>query len=230
MKKWLFIIAALATQLATTISHAQSTSDADGSAPLLYVGQFQPATATSEGFGPLHAIKSGLHTHRVDSNAAALTKALVNSLSKAHIAAQPSPPDGPLPKSGWLVSGVFYSLDDGGHLITIPFLSTRKAPNVEVTVTLADLAKDPHTPFAVLGTDSVLKGQGAPLGWNPYVVSARFVVHRIEGDQSLNRLADDITQKILQNRAELSHRDVSPAAGTSQEQPNGTAPHGIAPP
>ena len=64
-------------------------------------------------------------------------------------------------------------------------------------------------PFAIIGTDSVLKGQGAPIGWNPYVVSARFVVHRIEGDKSLNDLADQIAQKIVDRATELSNQDAA---------------------
>jgi hypothetical protein len=145
----------------------------------------------------------------VDENAAALSRSLVASLSKVHVVAQALPPTEPVPQSGWLVRGVFYSLDDGGHLLTIPLLSTRKKQNVEVTVTLTDSAKDPSAPFAVIGTDSALKGQGAPIGWNPYVVSARFVVHRIEGDKSLNDLADQIAQKIVERAAELSSQDAA---------------------
>lgn len=210
MKEALIVIA-LVSHLWPNVVNAQEPSTA-ASSPVLYVGQFRPVTTASSGFGPLHAIKSDLHAHRVDDNAAALSRALVKSLSAAHFAAEALPSKEPLPKSGWLVSGVFYSLDDGGHLLTIPFLNTKKAPDVEVTVTLADIAKDPHTPFAVIGTDSVLKGQGAPIGWNPYVVGARFVVHRIEGDQSLNDLAGQITQKVLQSRADLIHRDAAPPA------------------
>ena len=66
----------------------------------------------------------------------------------------------------------------------------RRSPNVQVTVTLTDIFKNPETPFAIIGTDSVLKGQGAPIGWNPYVVSPRFVVNRVEDDQSLGRKED----------------------------------------
>jgi hypothetical protein len=59
-------------------------------------------------------------------------------------------------------------------------------------------------------TDSVLKGEGAPIGWNPYVASARFVAHRIEGDNSLNDLADQIAQKIAERSADLISRNAAP--------------------
>jgi hypothetical protein len=176
---------------------------------MLYVEEFRPLSRPSSGFGPIHALASGLHTRRVDENVVALLRSLVASLSKLHVAAQALPPKEPVPQSGWLLRGVFYSLDDGGHLLTIPFLSTRKKKNVEVTVTLTDSAKDPSAPFAIIGTDSVLKRQGAPIGWNPYVVSARFIVHRIEGDKSLNDLADQIAQKIVDRATELSNQDAA---------------------
>jgi hypothetical protein len=207
MKRFHLPLCILMCALGTHVGHAQGAS---ASLPPLYVEEFQPVARTANGFGPLHAMASGLHAHRTDENAAALSRALVASLTSAHIAAQALPPNAPPPRSGWLVRGVFYSLDEGGHLITIPFLGTRKAPNVEVTVTLADGAKDPDTPFAVIGADSVLKGQGAPLGWNPYVVSARFVVHRIQGDKSLDDLADQITKKIMESAADLASRDAGP--------------------
>jgi len=192
------------------VAQAQATL---ASLPTLYVAQFQPVTKRSGGFGPLHAISSELHGHRVDANAAALSRALVVSLLKAHFTAQVLSPNDSLPQSGWVMRGVFYSLDDSGHLISIPFLSSQKSPNVQVTVTLANLAKKPETPFAIMGTDSVLKGQGAPIGWNPYVVSARFVVHRMQGDQSVNALAEQIAQKIAERAADFISQDAGPPAG-----------------
>lgn len=197
------IFALLGCLLLSLFAARSGLADERGvSLPIIYVDQFQPAAKSSGGFGPLHAIKSGLHSRRVDENAAALSHALVTSLSTQHFEAKEAPSK--LPPSGWLLRGIFYSLDEGGHVLSLPFLSTRKSPDVEVTVTLADIAKDPLTPFAVIGTESVLKGQGAPLGWNPYVVGARFVVHKIEGDTSLKDLADQIAQKVAQQAADLT--------------------------
>jgi Domain of unknown function (DUF4410) len=204
MNKFSLVAGALMCCLESQAGQAQP---AVTSPPIVYVAEFQPVTKKSSGFGPLHAISSGLHAHRADENAAALSRALVASLVKAHFTAQVLPLTGPLPQSGWVVRGVFYSLDEGGHLVSVPFLSSRKSPNVQVTVTLTDNAKNPETPFAIIGTDSVLKGQGVPVGWNPYVVSARFVMHRMEGDKSLNDLADQIAQKIAERSADLISQD-----------------------
>jgi hypothetical protein len=210
MKKTTLIGTLILGWLASSAGHAQSAVASSPSTPLLYVDEFRPIAQSSGGFGPLHALASGMRAHRADENAAELSKDLVAALSAAHSTAHPLPPAAPLPKSGWLIRGVFYSLDEGGHLISIPFLSAKKSPNVEVTVTLADLSQNPDTPFAVIGTDSVLMGQGAPIGWNPYVVAARFVIHRAEGDRSLTGLADEIAQKIIANLSELSNHSKRP--------------------
>jgi hypothetical protein len=177
------------------LTAGHSLALAAASLPILYVEPFQPVTVKSSGFGPLHAISAHLHAHRVDANADALSHALVTSLVKSNVDARVAPTENGLPNSGWCIAGVFYSLDEAGHLLSIPFLSTRKSPDVQVTVTISDLGQRQSPPFAVIGTDGVLKGQGAPLGWNPYVVSARFVMHRIEGEKSLTALADQMPKK-----------------------------------
>jgi hypothetical protein len=52
-----------------------------------------------------------------------------------------------------------------------------------------------------------LKGQGSAVSWNPHVVAAKFVVHKVQGRASLDGLADQIAQKILDARAELLIHD-----------------------
>jgi hypothetical protein len=165
------------------VTHAQQAAPV-APMPVIYVGEFQPAEAPSSGFGPLHSLTSTVHTHRLDENAAKLSGSIVRALKNHNVSAEALPSD-VTPSSGWIVRGVFYSLDSDSHLISIPFLRPTKGPNVEVTVTIADAAKDPDTPFAVIGTDAVLKGQNSPIGWNPYVVAARFAIHTVESDRSM---------------------------------------------
>jgi hypothetical protein len=71
------------------------------------------------------------------------------------------------PSSGWLIQGVFYALDENSRLISVPFVHTDKGPNVEVSVTVTDYALNSDVPFAVIGTEAVLKGQGTAISWNP---------------------------------------------------------------
>ena len=186
-----------------------SLAPAASSPPILYVEPFQPVTVKSSGIGPLHAVSSHLHARRADVNAEKLSQALVASLEKLNVDARAAPATVDLPNSGWRIAGVFYALDEGGHLLSIPFFNTQKSPDVQVTLTISDLGKSQSPPFAVIGADGVLKGQGAPLGWNPYVISARLVVHRIEGENTLNSLADQIAHKIVESTPALLAQDLA---------------------
>ena len=53
-------------------------------------------------------------------------------------------------------------------------------------MTVADYAQNPDIPFAVIGTEAVLKGQGTAISWNPYVAAAKFVLHQVKGQNSIN--------------------------------------------
>jgi hypothetical protein len=84
-------------------AQAAQSQGSSGSLPMLHVEKFRPLSQPSSGFGPIHALASGLQTRRVDENAVALPRSLVASLSKVHVAVQALPPKEPVPQSGWLV-------------------------------------------------------------------------------------------------------------------------------
>ena len=65
----------------------------------------------------------------------------------------------------------------------------------------------------------MLKDEGAPIGWNPYVVSARLMALRIESDKSLNELADQIAQKIAERSADLISRNPVPPIAKAIQAP-----------
>jgi hypothetical protein len=206
MNRFASTFAALAFALGASASHANETAAAKP-LPMIYVGGFQPVERASDGAGPVHALSKGIHTRKADENAAALSQALVRALQNKQAAAEVLPAGASRPHEGWLVQGVYSALDEHSRLVSLPFANTPKGPNVEVTVTIADYAKDPDAPFAVIGTDAVLKGQGSAISWNPYIIGAKFVVHEVEGRKSMDALADQIADKILENRSGLSGHD-----------------------
>jgi hypothetical protein len=59
-------------------------------------------------------------------------------------------------------------------------------------------------------------GQGTAVSWNPYVAAAKFVVHQVRGEDSLQLLADQIAQKILDERQTLLIHD-APSGGVSNQ-------------
>ncbi|MCC8960669.1 hypothetical protein H8B02_46950, partial [Bradyrhizobium sp. Pear77] len=146
-----------------------------------------------------------------DQSASALSRAIVRELNAQGSPARYLPADASPPSAGWLVNGVFYALDSRDPLLKLPFLDTApKGPNTEVTVEIANLAVSPDVPFAVIGTDYRLKGQGSAVSWNPYIVAAKFVVNKIEASKSIDALANQIVAEIIAHRSSLAAHD--PAA------------------
>jgi hypothetical protein len=185
--------------------------------PALYVGEFRPVEQAPQGRGPLRALNSDYRRVKADRNAARFSAALVEALQKQGLKAAALPEDPSLrPRAGWLIRGVYYALDENSRLISLPLSGSDKGPNVEVSVTVADCAQDPDVPFAVIGSDSALKGQGTPASWNPYVAAAKFVVHRVQGEDSLAQLAAEIARKILAVHADLlAHDPLTPDAAST---------------
>jgi len=185
---------------------AQLTSGS-GSPPTIYVEDFRPVDEAAQGSGPLGAIASSMHRREVDENADRLSDALVAALNSRNASATRLHDTDAVPERGWIVRGVLYSLDKQSHLISLPFQKSGGGPNVEVSVTIADAARDPATPFAVVGTDAALKGQGSALSWNPYIIGAKFIVKKVEGEASIEALAQQIAAKILDSRQALALHD-----------------------
>jgi hypothetical protein len=191
---------------------AEGATSQNPDLPPLYIGTFKPVEEAPEGFGPLHALNSDLRHMKSSENAARLSSALIAALVKHGARAQKLPTDATLrPQSGWIIQGLFYASDQNSRLISVPFLSKQRGPNVEVSVTVADSAKNPDAPFAVIGNDAIFMGQGTAVSWNPYVAAAKFVVHQVQGQDSLQLLADQIAQKILDERQNLLMHDAPTA-------------------
>jgi hypothetical protein len=181
------------------------------SLPALYVGDFKSVEQSGSGVGPLHALNVGIHRMKSDRNASKLSAALVEAFRKRKLQAERLPPEvSQQPQSGWLIQGVFYALDENARLVSVPLLTSQNGPNVEVTVTIADCARDRNVPFAVIGTEAALKGQGIAVGWNPYVAAATFVVHKVRGRDSMAILADQIAQKVIEHGTQLVAHDRQP--------------------
>jgi hypothetical protein len=205
-RRALFIVV---STLILTASYVRADEAQPVGLPKLYVGKFEPVERAPNGFGPLHALNSDIRRMKADSNAARLSSALTVELRKLGARADPLPADASQrPNSGWLVQGVFYAMDENSRLISVPFVSTDKGPNVEVSVTVTDYALNPDIPFAVIGTKTVLKGQGTAISWNPYVAAAKFVLHQVKGQDSIAVLAAQIAQKIIDEHERLLAHDL----------------------
>jgi hypothetical protein len=199
----LFALAALATG---------QSAPASSPKPTIYVQDFEAhwgdPSGTSSGSsrrGPLSILKSARSSEQATVSAGSLSGAIADEFKAQGMNAQRISREAALPPSGWLVTGIFYALDTKTGLIQMPsFISGQPDPvNTQVSVSVADLAKNPNAPFIVFGTADALRGQGPPTGWNPYVVAAKFVVGKVESAADIKKLAKEIVTKILENKAEV---------------------------
>jgi len=199
----LFALAALATG---------QSAPASAPKPTIYVQDFEAHWGDSSGTsssssrrGPLSILKSARSSEQATVSAGSLSGAIADEFKAQGMNAQRISREAALPPSGWLVTGIFYALDTKTGLIQMPsFISGQPDPvNTQVTVSVADLAKNPNAPFIVFGTAEALRGQGPPVGWNPYVVAAKFVVGKVESASDIKKLAKEIVTKILENKAEI---------------------------
>ena len=56
--------------------------------------------------------------------------------------------------------------------------------------------------------EAVLKGQGTAISWNPAVAAAKFVLHQVKGQNSIDVLAAQIAQKIVDEQQTLLEHDL----------------------
>ncbi len=204
------IVAALAVAPALTAA-AQVPSGAAASAPrTITVEDFEAHTGdagssggSSSRKGPLSMLRGARAGEKAVVSAGSLSGAIADEFKSQGFQAQRIARGAPLPKDGWLVTGIFYAIDGQTGLIKMPtFLSGQPDPvNTQISVSVADLAKDPNAPFIVFGKAEALRGQGPPAGWNPYVVAAKFVVNQVESSADIKKLAREIVGTILQNKA-----------------------------
>ncbi len=201
------ILATLVSIAGAAIALAQAPPDAAAAAPKpkkpVYVqdftGAYEPAQSSGRS-GPLARIRAARAGEKASTSASQLSGDIVKEFQAQGFTAKRLEPGAALPADGWLVRGTFYATDSGGNVIPMELLGGEQKPNTQLTVSVANLAKDPNAPFIVFGKAEALKGQGAPVGWNPYVVAAKFVINTVESATDLEKLAKEIVQTIMQNK------------------------------
>jgi hypothetical protein len=165
-----------------------------------FVGSYEPAQSSQGRSGPLSRIRGARAGQKASQSAGQLSADVVKEFTAQGFTAKRLEPGATLPTDGWLVRGTFYATDSGGNIIPTELLGGEQKPNTQLTVSVANLSKDPNAPFIVFGKAEALKGQGAPVGWNPYVVAAKFVINQVESATDLEKLAQEIVQTIMTNK------------------------------
>lgn len=191
------------------VAAAQTPPTTPAARPLtIYVEDFEAHTGEASGGGssrrgPLSILRGARASQKAVASAGSLSGAIADEFKAQGYTAQRVARDKPLPAGqGWLVTGIFYAIDAQTGLIKMPsFISGQPDPvNTKITVSVADLGVNPYSPFIVFGEAEALRGQGPPVGWNPYVVAAKFVVDQVESAADIKKLAKEIVDTILKNK------------------------------
>jgi hypothetical protein len=197
----LFTIATAALCAAQKIEPAQMPRT-------IYVQDFEAHTGDPDGDdtprrGILSILRGARSSWKAVTSAGSLSGAIADRFAAQGFASKRISRESPLPKEGWLVTGIFYAINSQTGMIRMPaFISGQPDPvNTEITVSVADLASNPDAPFIVFGQAEALRGQGPPAGWNPYVIAAKFVVDKVESSADINKLAKQIVDTILANKS-----------------------------
>ena len=197
------LVAAAVAVAQTTSTNAPAATPAKPKKPVFvqdFTGAYEPAQSSSGRSGPLARIRGARANEKASQSASQLTNDIVKEFAAQGFTSKRLEPGATLPTDGWLVRGTFYATDSGGNIIPTELLGGEQKPNTQLSVSVANLAKDPNAPFIVFGKAEALKGQGAPVGWNPYVVAAKFVINTVESATDLDKLAKEIVQTIMQNK------------------------------
>ncbi|MGB7191881.1 MAG: hypothetical protein WBD81_00355 [Collimonas pratensis] len=209
------VFIALFNWFAMGCAHSQQQavggSGVAAAAPVMYVTDFQSVRENNGSGRRLSHLRETALERSAEKNADALAEAIVRQLSGVGITARYLAPGELLPTqaSGWLIGGVFYSRESGGRIQSLlQGSSSGSRPNTAVSVTIANVAGDPNVPFAVIGTEDEIKGQGTVASWNPYVVAAKFVYKKVEGTSGVDGLAKDIADQIVGNMMALQQKNV----------------------
>ena len=198
------VLASIASMAAAQTTSTGTTATAPKPKKPVYVqdfvGSYEPAQSSQGRGGPLSRIRGARAGQKASQSASELSADIVKEFAAAGYTSKRLETGTPLPSEGWLVRGTFYATDSGGNVIPTELMGGEQKPNTQLTVSVSNLSKDPNAPFIVFGKAEALKGQGAPVGWNPYVVAAKFVINTVESATDLEKLAKEVVQTIMSNK------------------------------
>ena len=139
-----------------------------------------------------------------------MSKSLVSELTERGVAVRRLAPREPLPAEGWVVRGVFTTVHEGNQLQRAVIGFGAGKTDVQVLVSIDDLAVGAPKPIYELDTKADSgKLPGAVVTLNPYVAAARFVLSGKDVDQSVKRTAEQIAEHTAQRLRDTAAAAVS---------------------
>jgi len=141
-----------------------------------------------------------------------MSESLVKGFTARGIKAARCIPGALLPGDGWLIRGVFTEMDQGNRAVRAVIGFGAGATEMELYVSISDLAINPDAPFMVFGAEKDPgRAPGAILLMNPYVAAAKFVMQKNASEKDVRKTAERIVEEVM-NHIDTLKGNRAPAA------------------
>jgi hypothetical protein len=211
LRCWLFLLAAWC--LGAFAQGAVAQTAAPVSAPVVYVADFELDSANiTPDTNPVdqsHRLLGGILPgggllHRRDTHMSApeivsqTADTIVSDLRKQGIDARRLPPGTPTPAQGWLVRGVFLSVDEGNRVKRAMVGGNAGKSQFEVAYSVDNLATQAPAPlYEDVEGQSGQHMPGAVVKLNPYVAIAKFALARGDEKKALTNAAGQVADGVV---------------------------------
>ena len=176
------------------VGNAAAAQPGPPAPPTLYVADFEldidPIEAPKAGSGGSAAVRPDA-AERARGLIDLMASALVRDFTMVGLKARRIAPDEPLPTTGWLIRGVFLSVE--GNRFQRLALGAATAGNVQVVATVDDLVHG--APKPIYETDRTRSGS---IRFNPYAIGVRLALSGPSLQRSVTRSAFEISREIIQ--------------------------------
>jgi hypothetical protein len=179
----------------------KDVSTETGSRPaVVYVADFElaPGSIQSQTLTASLPIHSFLERSKAESLVTEMNAAIVADLAKEGIIAVRLPANGPFPKQGWLVRGVFTTVDEGNRVRRAVIGLGSGQTDVAVATSTEELsaAAAPKPLYEAQLDAKSGKTPGAAVTLNPYVAAAKYVLAGFDLDRSTQQTAQKIADQV----------------------------------
>jgi hypothetical protein len=178
-----------------------------GSHPaVVYVADFElaPGSIQSETRTAALPLHSFLERSKAQSLVAEMNAAIVEDLATDGITAVRVPANGPFPRQGWLVRGVFMTVNEGNRVRRAVIGLGSGQTDVAVATTTDELSNEtaPRPLYQAQLDAKSGKLPGAAVTLNPYVAAAKYVLAGFDLDvsthQTAQKIADQVAARVKQ--------------------------------
>ncbi|MBN3762075.1 DUF4410 domain-containing protein [Burkholderia sp. Ac-20365] len=208
---WIRPVAAIWLAASACVAFAQQGGAGNATAPVVYVSDFEldaanitPDQSRLSRARRLAGDLSPLHLTQQDPQkkarqlVAQMSDTLVADLKREGIDARRLPGDAPSPAQGWLVRGVFVSVDEGNRVRRAVVGFGAGQGRIELAIAIDPLPNDAPAPlYQTVEGQSDRHMPGAIVKLNPYAAAARYVMAGNDQQADIKQVASQVADAVV---------------------------------